>query len=77
MFQFAALSSRRFQSGFDRVNLHRPTRAADPMPEQVEPIRMVVRNRVMSFRSRLNGESGPSCLDSRKLKWRAKFEISL
>ena len=26
MFQFQALSARRFQSGFDRVDLHRPTR---------------------------------------------------
>jgi hypothetical protein len=27
-FQFHALNSRRFQHGFDRVNLHRPTEAA-------------------------------------------------
>jgi hypothetical protein len=25
MFQFLTLSSRRFQRGFDKVNLHRPT----------------------------------------------------
>ena len=34
--------------------------AADPILEHVLPMRIVVRNRVMSLRSSVNGESGPS-----------------
>ena len=32
MFQFQALGSGRFQCGFDRVNLHRPTRRFISVP---------------------------------------------
>jgi hypothetical protein len=36
--EFQALGSRRFQRGFDRVNLHRPTEgdAAVPVPPEEE-----------------------------------------
>jgi len=39
MVKFQALSSWRFQRGFDRVNLHRPTTAPAALPAVVDATR--------------------------------------